>query len=113
MIRFKQNKNFETMIKLDFKSLKIGIFIVILGCILGIITVLDSALALSIVLVVFLSLITFFLLHFQRFKEKNLYQLFLIVILIHFGIVLFYTILSFILLAAGEMIFLITKALFK
>jgi len=79
----------ERNIKNIKKSFEIGVFIIILGCALGAITVLDNALALSIVLLIFLSLVTFFLLHFQRFKERNLYQLFLIVILIHFGLVLF------------------------
>lgn len=73
----------------NIKSLKVGIFVIILGCLLGLITIFDNALALSIILVIFFSLITLFLLHFQKYKEKTLCRLFLIVIFIHFGLVLF------------------------
>ena len=73
--------------KLKVKRNLIGI--ILFAIIIGITAFLDITLAVGIILIGFLSLITFLILSKTKIKSKALYAFLLIVLLIHFGAVLF------------------------
>ncbi|GAH90208.1 unnamed protein product, partial [marine sediment metagenome] len=71
------------------KSKKFLIGIILFIIVIGIIAFFNTALAVGIILIGFLTLITFLILSKIGVKSKTLYILFLITLLIHLGAVLF------------------------
>lgn len=80
------------------------ITIILLVGVLGVITYLDKALLMGLSLIVFLTGITFFILYKSGIKSKTLYLLFLLTLLIHLSVVLFFHYTQFQPLGSGDFV---------